>query len=65
MSEPIRISAQEARQRVTAGRALLVCAYDDPDKFQNNHLEGALSLSQLQSKAPSLSKEQEIIFYCA
>ena len=29
MSEPIRISPQEARQKVTAGQALLVCAYED------------------------------------
>ena len=42
MSEPVRISPQEARQKVTSGQALLVCAYDDPDKFQQNHLEGAL-----------------------
>ena len=40
MTEPIRISPQEARQKVTAGQALLVCAYDDADKFKANHLEG-------------------------
>ncbi|NIP23592.1 MAG: ArsR family transcriptional regulator, partial [candidate division Zixibacteria bacterium] len=40
MSEPIRISSQEARQKVLSEGALLVCAYDDDDKFENNHLEG-------------------------
>ena len=65
MSEPMRISPQEARQKVTAGQALLVCAYDDADKFTANHLEGALSFSELRSRLPGLAKTQEMIFYCA
>jgi rhodanese-related sulfurtransferase len=65
MSEPVQISPQEARQKFTSGQALLVCAYDDADKFKANHLEGALSFSQLRSRLPELAKNQEIIFYCA
>ena len=65
MTEPIRISVEEARQKVNSGAALLVCAYDDDDKFKNNHLQGAISLGEFMSKLPSLSAEQEIIFYCA
>lgn len=65
MSEPIRISTQEARQKVTAGQALLVCAYDDDDKFTTNHLEGALSFSEFRSRLPGFAKNQEMIFYCA
>ncbi len=65
MSEPIRISPNEARKKVTSGQALLVCAYDDPAKFKKNHLEGALSFSDLLAKLPALVKGQEIIFYCA
>ncbi len=65
MAEPIRISADEARRKVKSGMALLVCAYDDDQAFGKMHLEGAISLSELQAKLPSLSKEQEIIFYCA
>lgn len=65
MSEPIRISPNEARQKATSGQAFLVCAYDDSEKFKNNHLEGALSFSELLSKLPALNKSQEIIFYCA
>ena len=65
MSEPIRISPQEARQKVTARQALLVCAYDDADKFKTNRLEGALSFSELRSRLPGLAKDQEMIFYCA
>ena len=65
MTEPIRISPQEARQKVVSGRALLVCAYDDADKFKNNHLEGAISFSELRSQLTGFTKGQEIIFYCA
>jgi len=65
MSEPIRISPQEARQKVTAGQALLVCAYDDADKFTTHHLEGALSFSEFRARLPGLAKNQEMIFYCA
>ena len=65
MSEPIRISPQEARQKVTARQALLVCAYDDADKFTTHHLEGALSFSEFRARLPGLAKNQEIIFYCA
>jgi hypothetical protein len=65
MSEPIRISPQEARQKATSGQALLVCAYDDADKFKKNHLEGALSFSELRSRLSGLVKSQEMIFYCA
>lgn len=64
MTIAIRISAEEARQKVSAGSALLVCAYDDKEKFNNNHLQGAISLSEFKAKLPSLTKEQEIIFYC-
>ena len=64
MPEPIRISVEDARRKVTAGSALLVCAYDDDDKFKNNHLEGAISLADFRAKLPSLSTDQEIIFYC-
>jgi len=65
MSDPIRISPREARQKVVSGQALLVCAYDDDDKFKKNHIEGAQSFSELRSHLPGLAKSQEIIFYCA
>ena len=65
MSDPLRISANKARQRTLSGKALLVCAYDDADKFRQNHLEGALSYPELLSKLPALDKGHEIIFYCA
>ena len=64
MSEPVRISVNEARQKVISGQALLVCAYDDAEKFKKNQLEGALFFPELLSRLPALNKSQKIIFYC-
>jgi hypothetical protein len=33
MSSAIRISPNEARQKATYEQALLVCAYNDPEKY--------------------------------
>ena len=63
MTEAQRISAEEARKKVTSGEALLVCAYEDVEKFRRIHLEGAISLQDFKTRLPALSREQEIIFY--
>lgn len=66
MNESVpRIGPREAHQRLEGGRALLVCAYDDPQKFAKFHLEGALALDELRSREESLPRNQEIVFYCA
>ena len=65
MTDPIRVSPEEVREKVANGTALFVCGYDDEDKFRQNHLEGALSFAEFESRLPSLTKDQEIIFYCA
>ena len=65
MSEVSRISVQEARQEVAAGQALLVCAYEQNEKCDQVALEGSLSLTQFHERAPSLPKDQELIFFCA
>jgi hypothetical protein len=57
MAEPIRISPEEAKQKVTSGSALLVCAYDNEQKFRQVHLKGAISLTEFKSKHPSLARE--------
>ena len=63
-SSPERIPVADARRHIHAG-ALLVCAYADEDKCSSNWLDGAITLKELESRADSLPKEQEIIFYCA
>jgi hypothetical protein len=58
-----RITPGEARTKVQAGKALLVCSYEDK-KCKKILLEGAMLRSELEGRLPSLSKDQEIIFYC-
>lgn len=60
-----RIDVQEARRKVSAGDALLVCAYDEEAKCDRIRLEGAISLKQLDARSATIPKDREIIFYCA
>ncbi len=65
MPEIVRIAPREARESVAAGRAILVCAYDSDEKFRAMRLEGAIPLSELMSRLPTLPKDREIVCYCA
>ncbi len=65
MDEPERISVEEVRRKLKSGEVLLVCAYDDEERFRSMHLEGAISFQEFEARLPSLSKDQEIVFYCA
>ncbi len=64
MSEPKRVTAEEVYDKLKYGKVLLVCAYEDEEKFRKLQLEGAISFNAFKSKLPSLSKDQEIVFYC-
>ena len=65
MADIERIPVDEARRKTKANQALLVCAYDDDAKCRMINLEGSMSLTTFQSRAGSLPKTQEIIFFCA
>ena len=65
MADIERISVEQARRKVTEGQALLVCAYDDEAKCRMVNLDGSISLHAFQSRAASLPKTQEVIFFCA
>ncbi len=65
MTGAARVSPREARINIDSGKPLLVCAYESDEKFQSMHLRGAISLNEFKSRLPRLSKDQEIIFYCA
>ena len=65
MVEPERIGVEEVRRKLKSGEVLLVCAYDDEDRFRSMHLEGAISFPEFEARLPSLPKDQEIVFYCA
>ena len=61
-----RISPQEAMRHLRANPpALLVCAYDDDEKWRQNRLDGAISLADFRAREASVPKNREIIFYCA
>ena len=61
----VRITPQEAYSKVTAGQALLVCGYEEEEKFRAMRLETAISFAGFQKMLPALPKDREIIFYCA
>ena len=60
-----RVSVEAARREVEAGRALLVCAYDDEEKCRKLRLENAVALHDLQRRVESVPHNQTLIFYCA
>jgi hypothetical protein len=60
-----RVSVEEARREVEAGRALLVCAYEDESKCRQMPLENAIRLNDLQRRIDSVPRNQTLIFYCA
>lgn len=64
MADVERIRPEEAWQHMESEPgALLVCAYESDEKFQDNYLEGAISLNDFKSRLGSIPKDQEIIFY--
>jgi len=63
MAESVRVMPEEVYERVKAGKTLLVCAYEDDEKFRRMQLEGAISFNEFKSRLPSFAKDQEIIFY--
>ncbi len=65
MPELVRVSPAEVYQKVKDGKTLLVCGYEDDAKFNQMHLEGAISFAEFKGKLASLAKDQDIVFYCA
>ncbi len=61
----LRVSPDEAHQRVRAGKALLVCAYESEETCKSIHLAESIFLGEFKSRLVSMPKDQEIIFYCA
>jgi hypothetical protein len=61
MGDIERISVEEAHRK--ANQALLVCAYEDEAKYRMCKIEGSISLASFRSRAASLPKTREIIFY--
>jgi hypothetical protein len=60
-----RVTPEEVRPKLEAGEVLLVCAYEDEEKFRKMKLSGAISVNEFRSRLPSLPRDVEIVFYCA
>jgi hypothetical protein len=65
MKKPKGIDPTQAREKVKAGHARLVCAYDDEEKCRKILLDGAVPMSRLRAELPRVDKDEEIILYCA
>lgn len=61
----VRITPREAHEKVKAGQAILVCGYEDEEKFKAMRLEMAVSFAEFQKMLPTQPTDREIIFYCA
>jgi rhodanese-related sulfurtransferase len=58
------VRATEVQERRERGLGpLLVCAFKDEREFQAHRLLNAISASNLESIAPFLAKDKEIVFY--
>ena len=64
MAKHERVTAEGARKKVKSSEALLVCAYEEDERFKQMRLEGALSYKEFKKKVASIPKDKEIIFYC-
>jgi rhodanese-related sulfurtransferase len=62
MNKPRGIDPTQAREKVRAGQATLVCAYDRDDRCRDIMLEDSVMLSRW--PAARTEKDREIIFYC-
>jgi rhodanese-related sulfurtransferase len=63
MATAERVSTHDVWDHVQSGEALFVCAYESDEKFQQNHLAGAIPLSEFKEKLDEIPKDQELIFY--
>lgn len=65
MATPTRIDPQAVTEHKQRGDTLLVCAYDSEEKFEQNHLDDAISLDTLKETLDDIEKDRELVFYCA
>lgn len=65
MKKPKGIDPTQAREKVNAGEATLVCAYEDDEKCGKVLLDGSITMRQLKATLPKRNKDEELIFYCA
>ena len=63
--KPETITAQDAHQLLESDPAtVLVGAFEKDEEFQQNDLEGAISLTEFRKRRNSIPKDETVIFYC-
>jgi hypothetical protein len=65
MKKPKGIDPTQAREKVQAGEATLICAYEDDEKCSRMLLDGSITMRQLKATLKKRNKDEELIFYCA
>ena len=60
-----RIDPDAARREVAAGRAWLVCAYEDRQRCRDIMLDGAIDMDELEARLPTMREDQPLVLYCA
>jgi hypothetical protein len=60
----VRVSPRETYEKVKAGQAMLVCAYESDARFEKFRLEGAISFNDFKVRFKEMPVMQEVIFYC-
>ena len=61
-----RITADELKERIDSGEAIVIGDTRSPSEYAHRHIAGAISfpLSQVEANMDDLPREQEIILYC-
>ncbi len=65
MKKPKGIDPTQARDKVRAGEATLVCAYEEVEKCSKLLLDGAIPMAKLRASLKERNKDEELILYCA
>lgn len=65
MTEATKIKPEDVYPRVKSGEAVLVCAYNDDERYKKMQLEGSIPLEEFYATLPKYAKDREIVFYCA
>ncbi len=65
MKKPKGIDPTQAREKVQAGEATLVCAYEEEEKCSRILLDGSITMRHFKAGLKNRSKDEELIFYCA
>ena len=61
-----RISAQELKERLDSGEAIVIADSRSANAYEIRHIAGAISVpeSEVESHLDELPLDQEIVFYC-